>query len=626
MNLQLVVFLMASTMLSIALGLCTYKFFKQRTPEVVTITISLLLLIGLTAVTSVPVLADDKKALFGELHIHTSWSMDAYIFNVRTSPDEAYRFAKGESYTTNLGHTYQMSRPLDFMAVTDHAVYMGAFKNMADPEHPFSKLDYAKLVTSGKREDMIKAFAPVRNSLRSGVPITNLDDPGNKKKTWDRMVEAANRHNDPGRFTTLIGYEWTASIDGGNMHRNVLFAGDSAPTPFTALQSRQPEDLWAWMDAQRANGHRLMAIPHNSNVSAGLMFDRKDTDGNALTADYAATRMRNELLVEVTQKKGTSETHPSLSPNDEFADFELVEQWIASNKPLTLFKGGYARDAWRTGLEFQDKSNFNPYRFGLIGSSDSHTGMVAGKERSFERISTDRSPETRMATETVVGMDGRKFGGSGLAGVWAAENTRGSVYGALASKETWATTGPRIRLRMYGGWDLSDVDPTTKDWAGTAAASGVPMGGELNSSDANGAPTFVVWALKDVEGANLDRVQIIKGWSQNGTSHERVYDVALSGDRTVDPDTGKAAPVGNSVNLETLEYTNDIGATQLSAIWTDPEFDASRNAFYYARVLEIPIPRWSTYDAKELGISVPKDLPATIQERAFGSPIWYDVK
>jgi hypothetical protein len=556
--------------------------------------------------------------------------MDAYIFSVRASPDEAYRFAKGEPYTTALGKTYQMSRPLDFMAVTDHAVYMGAFKNMADPQHPFSKLDYAKLVTSGKREDMINAFAPVRESLRSGVPIADLDNPREKQGTWKRMVEAANRNNDPGRFTALIGYEWTASINGGNMHRNVIFAGDSAPLPFTALDSKQPEDLWAWMDAQRASGHRLMAIPHNSNVSAGLMFDRKDTNGNALTADYAAMRMRNELLVEVTQKKGTSETHPSLSPADEFANFELVEQWIATNRPLTLFKGGYVRDAWRTGLEFQDKSSFNPYRFGLIGSSDSHTGMVAGKEKNFERISTDRTPATRMATETVVAMDGRKFGGSGLAAVWATDNTRDGIFSALERKETWATTGPRIQLRFFGGWKMTGIDPSSDGWVNAAYSAGVSMGGELKSSDAGREktrpPTFVVWALKDVESANLDRVQIIKGWSVDAVSYEKIYDVAFSGDRTVDPSTNDAPAVGNTVNPETLEYTNDIGATHLNAVWTDPDFDAAHNAFYYVRAIEIPTPRWSTYDAKALGIDVPEDLPLTIQERAFSSPIWYDVR
>jgi len=604
---------------------------KLRTANtVLSITTSLILVGGLATVGSVHAEAGGKKALFGELHIHTGWSMDAYIFSVRTSPDEAYRFAKGEPYTTALGTTHQMSRPLDFMAVTDHAEYMGAFKNMADPEHPFSKLDYAKLVTSGKREDMIKAFAPVSKSLRSGVPIADLDNTSEKQGTWDRMVEAANRHNDPGHFTALIGYEWTASIDGGNMHRNVIFAGDSAPLPFTALHSRQPEDLWAWMDTQRANGHRLMAIPHNSNLSAGLMFDRKDTDGRALTSDYAATRLRNELLVEVTQKKGTSETHPSLSPNDEFAGFELVEQWIATNRPLTLFKGGYVRDAWRTGLEFQDNHSFNPYRFGLIGSSDSHTGMVAGKERNFERISTDRSPAARMATETVVGMDGRKWGSSGLAAVWATDNTREGVFSALERKETWATTGPRIQLRFFGGWNMEGVDPASQGWIDAAYAGGVSMGGELKSSDVSRkkrtGPTFVVWALKDLESANLDRVQIIKGWSVGGVSNEKIHDVALSDSRSVDPSTNKAPHVGNTVNPATLDYTNDIGATVLSAVWTDPDFDASHNAFYYVRALEIPTPRWSSYDAKALGIDVPEELPETIQERAFSSPIWYDVQ
>lgn len=567
----------------------------------------------------------DRKALFGELHIHTQWSFDAYLFTTRTTPDDAYEFAKGKPLKHSLGKTYQLSRPLDFMAVTDHGIFMGVYAMMADPTHPLSKLPIAERATSDNPADGFGAFREMITAARAGTPIDGLGTPEVAQEAWDHIVAAANRHYDPGTFTTFIAYEWTSTPDGQNLHRNVIFKGDSAPPPFTALDSSNPEDLWAWMDRIREDGHEVLAIPHNMNLSDGRGFEREDSFGKPFTPGYAATRNRNEPLVEVTQIKGTSETHPALSPNDEFADFEILELYVSTDVAVTNFKGSYVRDAYRTGLEFQDKEGFNPYRFGLIGASDSHTGIVNIEENNFPGPSGARSgtPEIRLVTQP-----GAKrfshFGASGLAGVWAEENTRESIYDALRRKETWGTTGTRIQVRFFGGFDMAGVKPGEEGWIDAAYAKGVSMGGKLKAADGAGAPTFAVWAIKDVESANLDRIQIVKGWSDGGESHEQVYDAVWSGSRVRDPATGKVPAVGNTVNLETLEYSNTIGAVELKGTWTDPDFKADQNAFYYVRVLEIPTPRWSLFDAKELGIPHPPGLNKTIQERAYTSPIWYD--
>ena len=583
----------------------------------------------LIAASSTMSLAEDaiqRKPFFGELHIHTGWSFDAYAFGVRSTPDDAYNFAKGKPLTHALGDTYQLSRPLDFMAVTDHAEYLGVQARMGDPNHPLSQHELAERATS---HDVSTAYAALQEIVQADStdqPFTELREESLRREAWDGIVEAANRHYEPGKFTTFIGYEWTAMPDRQNLHRNVIFRGDDAPPPFTRMDSERPEDLWNWLDNIRAEGYEAFAIPHNSNLSDGRMFERETSDDTLFTKNYADARNRNEPLVEVTQVKGTSETHPLLSPNDEFADYEIVEQRVASTIQITQYKGSYVRDALRTGLEFHDTDGFNPYRFGLVAATDSHTGIVSEKESEYSgKIGPpDGSAEGRLNVSPN-SMDRRKWSASGLAGVWAEENTRESIYDAFRRKETWGTTGPRIKVRLFGGFDMSNVDPGRDGWVDTAYAKGVPMGGALKFEAANSnAPTFVVWALKDVESANLDRVQIVKGWSTNGESHEKVYDVVWSGDRKADPATGKVPAVGNTVNLETLEYTNTIGAVELAGTWTDPDFDASQNAFYYARVLEIPTARWSMYDAKELGIAHPADLHKTIQDRAYTSPIWYD--
>jgi len=567
---------------------------------------------------------EDRKPFFGETHMHTAYSFDAYLFNTRATPDDAYEFAKGKPLAHPLGATHQLKRPLDFMAVTDHGFFMGSMMKMTDSSHRLSKHPLAKIVNDPNPLVRTSAFGAIISGRIDGKParIAELFDREVQKDAWERVIDSANRHNDPGTFTTFIGYEWTSGESGMNLHRNVIFKGDSAPVPFSRLDSQKPEDLWNWMDGIRADGFEVLAIPHNSNKSDGTMFEREKSDDTPFTKEYAAQRNRNEPLVEVTQVKGTSETHPMLSPNDEFADFELDEMRVAAPIKITKFAGGYVRDAYRTGLEFQDEEGFNPYRFGLIGASDSHTAIVPVNEDDYSgKVGTgDGSPEVRLNMPRIR-MD---FGASGLAGVWAEENTRDSIYNAMRRKETWATSGPRIKVRFFGGFNMKGVTPGDENWVSTAYLKGVSMGGALKATDSTQTPTFAVWAIKDTESANLDRIQIVKGWSENGESQEQIYDAVWSDDRVKDSATGKLPAVGNTVDLKTATYTNSIGAVELMGTWTDPDFKAEQNAFYYVRVLEIPTPRWNLYDEVKLGKPFPDDLAKTIQERAYTSPIWYD--
>jgi hypothetical protein len=565
----------------------------------------------------------DRKALFGELHIHTQWSFDAYYMSTRRTPDDAYEFAKGKPMKHSNGQTYQLSRPLDFMAVTDHGMFMGVFAMIADSAHPLSKLPIRDKVISGVLQTGSEAFGEMIRAHRAGTPMEGTDSTETRMEAWDYTIAAANRHNDPGKFTAFIAYEWTSTPDGQNLHRNVIFKGDTAPPIYTRLESQNPEDLWTWMDVIRGDGHDVLAIPHNVNLSDGRAFEREDSFDNPFTQEYADTRNRNEPLVEVSQIKGTSEAHPALSPNDEFADFELHERYVAVNKPITNFKGSYVRDAYRSGLEIQDSQGFNPYRFGLIAASDSHSGIVPSEENNYSGPRVSGPTPQDAARQRLGSLRSRQFGSSGLAGVWSKDNTRESIFESLRRKETWGTTGTRMQVRFFGGFDMAGIEPSEAGWIDAAYDKGVPMGGELKAADGAGAPTFVLWAIKDPESANLDRIQIVKGWSEDGLSQERVFDALWSGNRAKDPQTGKVPAVGNTVNLETLEYSNSIGTVELKGTWTDPDFDPNRNAFYYVRVLEIPTPRWSSFDAKLLGVQYPSDVPKTIQERAYTSPIWY---
>ncbi len=545
----------------------------------------------------------ERKALFGELHMHTRYSFDAYAGTAMT-PGDAYEFAKGKPWVQG-GQTYRLTQPLDFMAVTDHAFFLGSFVRMSEEGHPYAEHPLARSVLSDDPAERRSVFGKILAASRAGQDFHELMLPEVQKESWERIVAFANEHYEPGVFTTLIGYEWTATPDGRNLHRNVIFKGDTAPVPLSRHDTERPEDLWEWMDRHREGGHEALAIPHNSNLSDGIMFERVDSQDRPLTAEYAEQRMRNEPLVEVTQQKGQSETHPSLSPNDEFADFWLHEYLVGSRgeQEVTEFAGGYVRDAYRTGLELQDELGFNPYRFGLVAATDSHSG----------RPSAERLPPTAARPEVYrINANTRTL--SGLTGLWAERNDRTSVFEALRRRETWGTTGPRIRARFFGSFDADGVDPERAGWVEKAYACCVPMGTDLPGDDQSGPPSFVVWAIKDPEGAHLDRIQIVKGWSENGESAEQVYDVVGSGDRRRGAD-GKLPAVGTTVDLAAQTYDNSIGAAELQGVWTDPDFDPRLNAFYYVRVLEIPTP---------MGPSRRGDRPATaIQERAYTSPIWY---
>ncbi len=579
-----------------------------------------------------------RQAYFGDLHIHTKNSFDAFIFNVRVTPDDAYRFAKGEAIPHPLGFPLRLTgAPLDFIAVTDHAEYMGVLPAIADPDNPLSQLpDWQGLISTDQAE-IFEAFQNVGTSLRSGRWIKDLRHLPTMRSAWRETIDAAERHYEPGVFTTFIGYEYTSPPGSQNLHRNVIFAGSDVPyLPFSSIDSQNPEDLWSWLDGMRARGMEGMAIPHNSNVSNGLMFQRTTFDGRPQDDAYAALRMRNEPLVEVTQVKGTSEVHPSLSPNDEWADFGLYETLIATTIP-TKIKGGYVREAYGTGLTFQAAQGFNPYKFGLIGSSDTHNGGASLDEDRFSsKVGVMDGTAVRRGS---VPPGGRKtwegielnalnaarystWGASGLAAVWAEENTRESIYSAFRRKETFATTGPRIRVRFFAGYDFADNLAKQPDMVDQAYAGGVPMGADLAAKN-GAAPKFLVWAMRDPNASWLQRAQVIKVWVENGAQKDKVFDVACSDGLTVDPKTHRCPDNGATVNLETCETPIDKGDVELRALWQDPEFNAGQHAAYYVRILENPTCRWSTWDAIKAGSEPNPKLAKTIQERAWSSPIWY---
>ncbi len=573
-----------------------------------------------------------RNAYFGDLHVHTSFSTDAFIWTVRTKPDDAYRYAKGEAIDHTSGYKIRLNKPLDFLAVTDHSEYMGVLPGMLDPNNPLSKHPLAKDVLSPDPDVRTRTVMKILGSVMSQKPIPEFVDQKVTRSVWQEIIKAAEKHYQPGKFTTFIGYEWSSNGPKGNqnLHRNVIFRGSKVfDEPFSTISSIKPEDLWTAMEKGRADGMELLAIPHNANLSGGLMFALTDSDGNLLDKTYAERRMRNEPLQEITQLKGTSEAHPALSTTDEFANFEINDFLIegeATGTTKSQPKGSYVRDAYRTGLVLEEQLGANPFKFGIVGDSDTHnTGGNYEENKMFGgHGSDDGTPEKRLGGDNPMTALFKGFSSGGLVGAWAEENKREPIFDALKRKETFGTTGPRIRVRLFGGWDFAKADAASRDMAKIGYEKGVPMGGNLRARPGNAkAPTFMVWAMKDPDSGNLDRIQIVKGWSKYGQSFEKVYDVAWSGARKLNPKTGKLPPVGNTVEVRTATYKNTIGAPQLSAVWTDPEFDPTQRAFYYTRVLEIPTPRWSTYDAVKLGIALPRDVAATIQERAFASPIWY---
>ncbi len=581
---------------------------------------------------------ENRNAYFGDLHVHTSWSFDAFIFNVRTSPDDAYNFGKGQTIPHVGGKPIQMDRPLDFMAVTDHAEYMGIMMQMQDAENPLAQLEMAKQINNPDRVVSIKAFGKIGFSLATSWPYEELLKTDIIQTTWQRIVSAADRHYEPGKFTTFPAYEWTSAPPGlftieqyaQNLHRNVVFKGGKVSgIPFSAFNSQDPEDLWAWMDKERAKGIEVLAIPHNANMSNGLMYNSETRSGKALTAAYAQSRSRNEPINEVVQIKGQSMAHPALSPNDEFADYEIYGYTFATTFPAppSQAKNSYVRAALKDGLAFEKSLGVNPFKFGFIGSSDGHNGASAVEEDNYfgKLGNSDATPEIRLDNNNL--RPAKYWSAAGLAGVWAKENTREAIFEAIERKETFATSGPRIKLRFFAGWNLEVDSLSGNAWLDKAYTNGVPMGSDLvgsRQSTVGSSPSFIIQAVKDSEGANLDRVQVIKGYlDKEGNPQESIFEVSWAGDRRVD-ENGKLPAIGSTVDVATATYTNDIGAVRLETTWKDPTFDASQSAVYYVRVLEIPTPRWTTYDAATLGLAPLSDVPSSTQERAWSSPIWYN--
>lgn len=587
----------------------------------------------------------ERNAYFGDLHIHTRNSFDAYIFNVRATPDDVYRFARGESVRHPSGYDIELDGPpLDFVSVTDHGAYLGILPEMDNDESSLSKLAMAQNMFSTDPAKITAAFQQVGTSVRSGERIEEIYKPDIMDATWGRTVEAADRHYKPGELTTFAGYEYTAvqslpegqGFGGGNLHRNVFFADGAPDRLFTTLDSTNPEDLWDWMDELRGGGLDSIAIPHNSNVSNGAMFANAMTDGSPLTASYAEQRMTNEPLVEITQVKGTSETNPSLSPNDEWANHEIYEVLLGSAVQGEE-KGSYARQALGDGMLLDEQGKGNPYKFGFIGSSDSHvTGGSFDEKNFWSKVGIiDGTPEARGS----IPGEGRKtwegftmnpnadmwfsrWSAAGLAGVWAEENTREAIFAAMRRKETFATTGPRIRMRLFAGYDFTQDMLSAPDLTTQAYAGGVPMGGDLLADGAK-APAFLAWAMRDPMEAPLERLQIIKVWTDGGQRKEQVFDVACADDGVVDPATNRCAETASKLDMTNCSVSAEGGDTELKAVWRDPEFNADQQASYYTRVLQVPTCRWSTWDALRNGTPPNPRLQPTIQERAWSSPIWF---
>lgn len=584
------------------------------------------------------------RVYWGDTHLHTAASMDAGAFGCRLTPRDAYRFAKGEEITASSGQLAKLSRPLHFLVVADHSDNMGFFPDLfagkpsvlADP----TGRRWYDMIKSGKGTeaalDIIFAFTS------GNFPKALMYAPGTPayRSAWQETIAAADEANDPGQFIAFIGYEWTSTTNGNNLHRNIIFRDNgekaSLVEPFTVyppLGSDNPRELWKWMAAyEEKTGGEVLAIAHNGNLSNGRMFPIIESfTGKPVDREYAETRKEWEPLYEVTQIKGDGEAHKFLSPNDEFASYEVWDKGnldLSEPKKKEMLEFEYARSALKSGLKLEKELGVNPYKFGMVGSTDSHTALAAVEEENFFGKTTSSEPSpTRWEHPFIKRVDlvfmGWETVASGYAGVWATDNTREALWDAMKRKEVFGTTGPRITVRFFGGWDFEPIDAETRNPAEPGYTKGVPMGGDLQKAPAGKSPTFLVAALKDPIGANLDRIQIIKGWLDNdGQVREKIYDVVWSDGRKPGAD-GKLPPVGNTVDAPNATWTNTIGAPELITVWKDPDFDPSLKAFYYARVIQIPTPRWTAYDAKRFGIKMSDDVPMVTQERAYTSPIWY---
>jgi hypothetical protein len=565
-----------------------------------------------------------KNVYFGEEHIHTSNSPDAFVIGVRASWDDVYKYAMGEEISlSTTGEKIKKSTPYDFVALTDHAEYFGVMPSLIDPNSPLSDTDLAKLMA----KDPNAAAGKVIASLLAGVPMAEFYTPELIKTQWDSYKETANKYNKPGEFTTLIAWEWTSIPNGRNMHRNVFFRDGGPEIPFTAFDSEFPEDLWTYQEIQRTMGHDNLAIPHNGNVSDGWMYSPNKFLGGPMDKRHAARQQINEPLTEIVQTKGASETHPYLSPNDEFAGFEQDMDLINVGMPGQI-RNSFIRQGLAQGLILENELGSNPFKMGFVAGADSHSGYSDNEEFNFHGShgELDDTPKKRLNPGVnASGNVAAAVGSAGTTAIWAEENTRASLFDAMKARETYGTSGPLIRLRFFGSWDYDENLVEDPDFVEKAYDSGVPMGSDLKAKPVSAkAPTFAIWALKDPESGNLDRIQIVKVFVNKwNRPDEKIYDVAWSDDREIDPETGKLPPVGNTVNIKKATYKNTIGDSQLSVVWTDPDFNPDEKAIYYVRVLEIPTPRWSTYDAARLGIEPLEAVPATIQERAWSSPIWY---
>ena len=589
-----------------------------------------------------------SQVFWGDTHLHTSLSMDAGAFGARLDPDDAYRFAKGEEIVSSTGTPARLSRPLDYLVVADHSDNMGMFTLLNDADASFLKLgdinkELSAKVRAGGQEGVEAALYIIENFATGKLDESLQILPGSMpyKRVWHRIVDSAEEHNDPGRFTAFIGFEWTSQYQGNNLHRVVVYrdgASYARPVePYTTtppLGSPNPRDLWKWMSSyEERTGGDVLAIAHNGNLSNGVMFPlTQQFEGTRLDREYVEQRSKWEPLYEITQIKGDGEAHPFLSPNDEFADYETWDRANLSMNELKqdyMLSGEYAREALKRGLRLEKEFGTNPYKVGFLGATDRHTALATAQEDNFFGKHSGTEPDPKRWEHLVAQFGDQKIVGweqvaSGLGAVWASENTREAIFDAMERKETYATTGSRMTVRFFGGWEFEESDAIGRLPANVGYAKGVPMGAEISAAPEGGAPTFLLAARKDPLSGNLDRMQVVKGWmDKTGKLHERIYDVAVSDGRKIGKDGRCKTPVGNTVDVANATWTNSIGEPEMITVWRDPDFDAELPAVYYARVIEIPTPRWTAYEAKRYGVKMSGEVPMTTTERAYTSPIWY---